>query len=205
LSGAADEQLLSNMDAAAQYLKSTEDLKIPEGVVADHITYTALLQCYAYHGDLIRSLRVFADMITALGGAGERDGESSPASKGHSVKYMMPAYRAIFLGFVRHAKPVESAEKRQPLTDRLRLLRQEDSLDESAWTLEALESLFHDFIRLPMEALPSERFIFWVMRAFQKTSGNDIELMREVYQQLEARFGGRLGGRMERERQRLFG
>ncbi|KAI0052610.1 hypothetical protein FA95DRAFT_1553273 [Auriscalpium vulgare] len=176
--------------AAAHWLYEKETLAIPEELAANKITYHMLIQGYAYYGDFKRCLQVFQDML------------SSPVAHDDNVEAYPPtmtAFRAIFLGFFRHGTSASQA----PLTTRLSLL--DDTPNVHAWSLANLELLFEQFLSLPLDMRPRPGLIYWILVAFERTSGNDTEMLRVVYQRLEDRFGGRWDGRVERMRQKIFG
>ncbi|KAL6309574.1 hypothetical protein BKA93DRAFT_697993, partial [Sparassis latifolia] len=180
-----------DIDTAVKYLYTTEALSIPEGILPDATTYYTLIQCYSYHGDLVRSLQVFMDMVSLSTRSSLTDGTeetdlSSPT---------LPAFRAIFLGFARHGTPSPNTKGAELLSSRLK---------SSMWTSDNLHALFQSFLKLPHNVQPSERTIFWVLMAFATTSGHDARKLRKVWEQLEERFGGGWGGRLERFRQRIY-
>lgn len=194
-----------NVVAFKTFLDTHEGIKVPDGILPDRITFTALLQCFAYHGDLMQSLQVFMDMITFME---ESSGANSEGERGGllQVTFMLPAYRAIFLGFVRHAKARQQIEVDERLSNRLQTKHLRTNVDQSVWSLDALEALFRDFLGLPEDARPSERLIYWILVAFARCTGDDLKKLREVYTRLEERFGGEWGwgGRLARMKRRLF-
>lgn len=225
------EDIDKNVVELEKFLEAKEGIAVPEGIGPDLITFRALLQCFAYHGDLMQSLSIFMDMIKFMqeghgrrgGGAENANGKSSTAGKGSDGKldvgrkedrdgkrrklkrkedlayqttYMLPAYRAIFLGFVRHALSPKGLVAQKTLSHRLKHIHDGAYRDRAAWNLSALEALFDDFLRLPSGARPSERTLYWIMVAFSRCTGDDAEKLREVYQKLETRYGGGWGGRM---------
>lgn len=174
---------------------ATEHIYLPTDVGPDHITYVSLIQAFAYHGHLDACLTVFMDLITAVISPSE-----TGAPDARKTKLYLPAYRAIFLGFVRHARDprvVQDTLYGSPLHS--------PGADDapSRWTLDVLQELFNDFLRIPHEVQPTERLIFWVLTAFAKTSGEDVKTMCTVYERLEERFGGGWGGRLARLKERL--
>lgn len=193
-----DEVGEDDIITAVRQLAATEGLMIPINVRPNAATYYILIQCYAYHGDLIRCLNVFMDMMVMEERTAflryeslSRDtfvGDGSP---------VLPAFRAIFLGFARHGKNAEH----QILKDAGPLTRR---LTASAWTLANLEILFANFLRLPSDAKPSERTIYWVLMAFDTLSGHANWKLRRVWEKLEERFGGGWGGRLERFKTRIY-
>lgn len=177
---------------AADKLAATEGLTIPTNLKPDATTYHVLVQCYAYHGDLARCLQVFMDMMVYSRYAHRKD-----AAVSADPSWTLPAFRSIFLGFVRHGKHTQNLQEVESLTRRHA---------SSAWTMENLDFLFNNFMKLPHDIKPSDRTIYWILSAFDATSesaDSDTKL-REVWRKLEEKFGGRWGGRLERFRQRIF-
>lgn len=160
-----------------------QSIRIPHDVKPDHITYTALIQAYAYRGHLNECLTVFMDFVSSIIRPGETDMDDT-----EKAKLYMPAYRAIFLGFARYGQDL-----RQTGTGWGAPVQASQSSD---WTLDVLDALFHDFLRVPYGVQPSERLVYWILSAFAKTSGDDKEKLRTVYSQLEERFGGGWRGRL---------
>ncbi|KAI0069978.1 hypothetical protein K474DRAFT_946774 [Panus rudis PR-1116 ss-1] len=170
---------------AREFLESHEGLRIPSKLKPDDVTYTSLLQCYAYHGDLGGALRVFADMVHWM----------NDTKRELDIKLVLPAFRAIFCGFVRHGQPPSSEDH---------IYSRYSGNDKNPWTLDALDALFNDFIHLPGTATPSTRMLFWVLEAFNKLCGGDVEKMREVFHRIERRFRRRWTGRLLEIRRELF-
>ena len=155
---------------ALDYLHATEGIYVPSER-PNKITYVGLVQSYAYHGYFNDAIQTFLDMIQVLSNSSEK----------HSITWLMPVYRAVFCGFVRHGDaPTENEE-----------------VSEFGWTLQNLQALFNDFMALPGEANPSARMLFWILSAFDKCSGSDPEVVAQVYMRLVRRFGGGWGGRLK--------
>ncbi|KAK7695451.1 hypothetical protein QCA50_000087 [Cerrena zonata] len=155
---------------AIDYLQATEGIYVPSER-PNKITYIGLVQSYAYHGYFVDAIQTFIDMVQAL----------SAGSEKQSITWLMPAYRAIFCGFVRHGQAPNMSE----------------GSSERGWTLDTLHPFFNDFLDLPGEALPSARMLYWILSAFDKCSGNDTEVVADVYVRLVRRFGGGWGGRLK--------
>jgi len=163
-----------------------------------------MVQGFAYHGDLIQALHVFTHMLSSpdiepyAPRTPDENGELLPA------KYptTLPVFRALFLGFARHAQPPPPKDG-PSLTARLKNLS-DPVANDSRWTLWHLSCLFKTFLELPPDTRPSDRTIYWILVAFAKTSGNDKGKLRNVWTRLERRFGGGWGGRLERFRQKIF-
>ncbi|KAF9246920.1 hypothetical protein BU15DRAFT_69772 [Melanogaster broomeanus] len=167
-----------DVDEATLYLRDVEGLDVPLGLEPDGITYTTMIQALAYHGDLIKALNVFVDML------------STPNRENRSL--------AIFLGFARHARKPNEHAKESFITATLR----PSAL--AAWNLENLQTVFTAFLELPEVPKPSERTVYWIIVAFGRTSGNDLGKLREIWAQLEDKYGGGWGGRLERIRKAIY-
>jgi len=59
-------------------------------------------------------------------------------------------------------------------------------------------------LQLPSLPKPTDRLIYWILAAFDKTSGNDAAKLREVWTKLEAKYGDGWGGRLEEIRKSIF-
>lgn len=177
-----------------------ENIRVPHDVVPDHITYTCLVQAYAYRGHLEECLTVFMDMITALDPPGKR---RTAAEDPEKAQLYLPVYRAIFIGFVRHGQVPRVVQPGVRYGAEMLALSPATD-DSSPWALKALDPLFEDFLRIPRGVEPTENLIFWILTAFAKTSGEDKRKLRRVYRLLEERFGGQWGGRLERLREVIF-
>jgi hypothetical protein len=130
----------------------------------------------------------------------DENGELVPAN----YPTTLPVFRALFLGFARHAETAVPKREKDMLSTRLKHLANARSPD-SPWTLTNLDHLFNSFLELPEGTRPSDRTIYWILVAFDKASGNDVNKLRKVWSQLESRFEGRWGGRLEKFRKRIHG
>lgn len=170
-------------ESAARQLEE-ECINIPKQMVPNEITYVQMVQIMAYHGNFSLTMNAFIDMLSTDNvevGAPlvfHDNGDLHPAPYSPT----MAIFRAIFLGFARHGvHPLEDG----PMSSRLQSIR--------PWVLEHLQSLFDTFLELPKHTKPGVSIYYWIMVAFAKTSGNDVELMRRTYDRLEKRFGARGG------------
>ncbi|KAI0335540.1 hypothetical protein GY45DRAFT_808701 [Cubamyces sp. BRFM 1775] len=170
---------------SARQLEWLESLTIPSDLKPDAITYYTVIQVYAYHGRLRESLHTFSDMISSpvpITGKVEDVEEFEPGATFPSP--IIPIYRALFLGFARHALPpgtsASEAERRRP-DDREHVWR--------AWTFEQLYTIFDDFMSLPFDSKPNTQTVYWLLVAFATTSGYNQEVLRNVLERVEARFG----------------
>ncbi|KAH7931347.1 hypothetical protein BV22DRAFT_1053278 [Leucogyrophana mollusca] len=190
-----------DIDAAIEYLSNVEGVVVGSNLIPDEVTYTAMIQSLAYHGDLIRSLQVFVDMLST-----PNIEPFAPVddATGEPLRYQptLAAFRGVFLGFVRHGhKPRKHPSRPILLSDRLH--ENSDPSHESPWNLNNLHALFKTFMDMPGEVRPSERLIYWILMAFGKASGDDSGKLRKVWSQLEQKFGGGWGGRLERMRKSI--
>jgi len=190
--GPVDEEIATT----AKFLGEVENIVIPPTVIPDRITYTTLIQSYAYQGDLTRTLQVFADMLSSPDPVAIWRGEV-----GAKARFLpaMPIFRAIFLGFCRHG--VDTA---RPFVhhrhDRPRRTRGPD-VD---WNLDNLCAIYNGFLELPADRKPEDRVVYWLIKAFERCSGGDCWRMREVWTTLEERWGDRWGSRLRRVRRTTY-
>ena len=193
-----------DIDAAIRYLDVVEGIVVGENIMPDCVSYTIIIQGFAYQGDLIQALQVFTHMLSSpdiepfAPLVPNKKGELQPAA----YPTTLPVFRALFLGFARHSQLPVPKQDRDKLSTRLKLLAHAPS----PWTLSNLEPIFKSFLDLPVGTRPSERTIYWILVAFAKTSGRDVQKMQKVWSLLINRFGGEgWGGRLERFRKRIHG
>lgn len=188
-----------DIEAAVKYLLDVEGIAIRDDIIPDEITYTSLIQAFAYHGQIMKALHVFVDMLSTP----NREAKAPINQQTGEPPLYQPtlaAFRGIFLGFARHAqKPHPLRSTPGSLSERLRPIQKND------WNLENLHQVFKAFMNLPADVMPNERLIFWILVSFNKASGNDAGKLRKVFLQLEQRFGGGWGGRLEMLRKNIFG
>ena len=187
-----------DIEEVVKYLLDVEGVAVSSTLTPDEITYTALIQSFAYHGEFMKALHVFVDMLSTP----NRELNAPIDETGEPLLYQptLAAFRGLFLGFARHAQKLPPL--RTPpgsLSERLR------PSEENDWNLENLHQVFKAFLNLPADSKPSERLIYWILVSFGKASGDDPGKLRKVFLQLEQRFGGGWGGRLERLRERIFG
>ncbi|KZV65493.1 hypothetical protein PENSPDRAFT_613974 [Peniophora sp. CONT] len=169
-----------------QELLDVDEIEVARSVRPDTAVYHALIQAYAYHGDLARCLRVFQDMLLAGAHASNAASTSLSASKtkeaARAMEPTMDAYRSIFLGFYRHGTASTSSD--------------------AVWTLQRLLPVFHRFLDLPKTTKPKRTLIFWILSALWRTSERDAAIVLDAVDKLQERFGGkgRWTGRLERMR-----
>lgn len=187
-----------DIEATVKYLLDVEGIAIRDDIIPDEITYTSLIQAFAYHGQIMKALHVFVDMLSTPNR--EPKAPINQQTGEHSLyQPTLAAFRGIFLGFARHAqKPLPLRTTPGSLSERLRPVQKND------WNLENLHQVFKAFMNLPADVMPSERLIFWILVSFSKASGNDTGKLRKVFVQLEQRFGGGWGGRLDVLRKNIF-
>lgn len=165
-----EEEEEEELEAA---LAEREMVFIARDVVPDAPTYHILIQACAYHGDLQGCLEMLSDLLSA--------------SVAESSASRLTAFRAIFLGFARHgvSSPTTNTNANANVLPLLAKML------PSEWTLPTLEALFVRFLELELspDARPRENTLFWLVSAFVRTSGQDAEVMRRVFERVEDRFG----------------
>ena len=184
------------MEEDIRYIHDTVGLDILD-FEPDETTYTMMIQALAYHGDLRNALSVFVDMLSTPNREATThrdDGAVDPAC----YKPSMAAFRGLFLGFARHGR---DAEHRTVDTEPISTLF---SSSQIIWDQDTLETVFAAFLQLPSPPKPTDRVVYWILVAFDKTSGNDSTKLREVWTKLEAKYGEGWGGRLEEIRTSIF-
>ncbi|KAI1796310.1 hypothetical protein LXA43DRAFT_663260 [Ganoderma leucocontextum] len=183
---------------AVRELHELEGITIGRRLKPDAITYYTLIQVYAYRGWLHESLAVFEHMMTSPERVtGKLEDVIAPVSGPMLPHPILPIFRALFLGFARHAVLPEysyTVTAAAPHGER----------HSEAWTLDQLRTLFDHFIDLPQDAKPSSRSVYWLLVAFAITSGYDRALLSEVWERLGARYGDVWDGRVEVFRTRIY-
>ncbi|KAG5654637.1 hypothetical protein H0H81_009885 [Sphagnurus paluster] len=179
-----------HLEDIRRQLRQEEYIAVAPNLVANEVTYTSMIQILAYHGQLTAMLTVFVDMITSLNqekGAPlvrNDNGDLVPTQYQPNIA----VFRAIFLGFCRHGLKVPESGITPPH------LRAANPPDMPGWTLDNLVKMFDAFMALPQDTHIGPSVFYWIMTAFQKTSGNDVDLMRRVWKQMEGRFNHPRGG-----------
>ncbi|KAF7966942.1 hypothetical protein HWV62_36404 [Athelia sp. TMB] len=196
------------IDAAIRYLDTVEGIIVPKDMIPDRVTYTMTIQTLAYHGDLMQALQVFEDMLSTpdLEPFAPRNISSGGKNAPSYYPTTLPVFRALFLGFARHAilpgsRPSETFTS-SGLSARLKSLHKPS---ESPWTFTNLQSLFASFLELPPGTRPSDSTVYWILVAFSKTTGDNDDILMKVWEQLQSRFGRRWGGRIELFRKKIHG
>ncbi|KAH7100600.1 hypothetical protein BKA62DRAFT_619920 [Auriculariales sp. MPI-PUGE-AT-0066] len=179
------------------------NLTFPRTLRPDAITYSCLAQAFAYHGDLYGALRIFRDFLQSPVTPGASDDEDAvpnhPDDEPRLYASVMPIYRAVFLGFARHAStPVATlvAARSGSLSERLANLTEAPT----PWTWQTFDQLFTTFLELdPRVDMPSERLVFWILVAVAKTTACDVRKMWSASQRIQKAFGEvKWRGRLQR-------
>ena len=134
------------------------------------VTLTTVIQIMAYHGHYASTLNVFMDMLSFNNlekGAPVKE-ISAGVYEPISYQPMLAVFRAIFLGFSRHAKHIQH---------------------HSDWNMDNLSHIFDLFLELPSNSNPNHNTIYFIMLAFDKASRRDIEILRNVWIRIDRRFG----------------
>ena len=181
----------------SRYIRDTVGLDIPDVFEPNEITYTMMIQALAYHGDLRNALGVFIDMLSTP------NREAVPRTNGATAspvcyKPSIAAFRGVFLGFSRHGREADHTTVGSVSMTTL------FPSSQASWDQGTLETVFAAFLQLPNQPRPTDRLIYWILVAFDKTSGNDSAKLREVWTKLEAKYGGGWGGRLEEIRRSIF-
>ncbi|TBU49608.1 hypothetical protein BD309DRAFT_947216 [Dichomitus squalens] len=184
---------------AVKELDELEDLTIPPHLKPDAVTYYTLIQVYAYRGRLRESLVVLEHMMTSPHRVtGKLEDVDMRLSGPVLPNPILPIFRALFLGFARHAiLPEHSCRS-------LSAAEPHEKPHSEVWTLDQLRTLFDNFIDLPQEARPSSRTVYWLLVAFAIASGYDRALLRNVWEKLAERYGTVWDGRIEVFRAKIY-
>lgn len=164
------------MDGGARLLFG--DLLVFPEVVPNAVTYVSVVQILAFRGQLRRALEVYRDMLAHWQVLQDTEPEVEP----------LPTYaifRALFLGFVRHARASASESLALPPETQGHPKQAPDTVD---WNLSTLCTLFSNFCALT-EDPPNARMVYWILRSFMKTSDGNVEVIKTVWRTLEMTFG----------------
>ncbi|KIL68196.1 hypothetical protein M378DRAFT_158737 [Amanita muscaria Koide BX008] len=161
-------------------LEEEEYICISDDIRPDGTTFATVIQLMAHYGDLLTTLSVFVDMLYIL--------PSQPAtSNGPNLRMTPPLntiFRAIFLGFSQNGIP--PCQDKNQLPSHIRI---SNPPDRPHWTLKNLQAMFDAFLSLPAEIRAGRSTVYWIMNAFDVTSGQNEDVLREVWGKLEARLG----------------
>ena len=140
----------------------------------NEVTLTTVIQVMAYHGHFSSTLNVFMDMLSFNNLEKGAPVEEISAGVYEPISYQpsLAVFRAIFLGFSRHTKNIRRKKKKK--TD---------------WNLDNLSEIFNLFLELPSNTNPNLNTIYFIMLAFDKASGRDIEILRDVWMRIDRKFG----------------
>lgn len=160
-------------DTVAQLAE--EFIFVEPDIIPNEITFTTVIQTMSYHGHFRATIDVFIDMLSINNeeqGAPLQftdSGDLEPAPYNPT----MGVYRAIFLGFAKHAVPPYRV------------------IDESEpnWTLDNLNGIFERFLALPKDVNPTHSVFYVILTAYDKATDGDLDVMRKVWEDLDERFG----------------
>jgi len=195
LKGNRSSKLAMEAKASRTFLATDMALSVPNNILPDYFTYTTMIQAHAYVGNFRKCLMVFRDMVEAL--APPSVSKRRPATVPEEL--ILPAYRAIFLGFYYHSLPPSSCHDSPIVKQGLSLLRRGRSPEQMAeWSLAALNTVFNDYLQLPHKAKPHVNVHFWILNAFETLAGEDRTVLQDAIARLEERFGEEWEGRLAR-------
>ncbi|KAF9057483.1 hypothetical protein BJ165DRAFT_1335468 [Panaeolus papilionaceus] len=158
-------------------LLENEFIIIHPAMQPNEITYITVIQVLAYQGQFDAAINVFLDMVSV---ENREQGAPRRITDGGESLFLpyqptLPVFRALFLGFYRHAT---SSLRNQPHKDSHRL----------DWTLDKLQSIFDLFLGLPSETEINHSTIYLILNAFKKASSGDVLLLRSVWEAMEKQF-----------------
>jgi hypothetical protein len=164
-----------------------------EGVVLDKrakpdwVTHVTMVQCLAYHGEIVHALKIFMGLLRELqsgegvGGvmAGKKAGEVRRSLQDENVEdragalahIANPVFRALFLGFCRHASPYDEQHH-----GAIRTARFYQPPRHAQWTPALLQTLLDCLFSIPPHPkfVIGQRTAYWILTAVEKTGGTGI-------------------------------
>lgn len=175
----------------------------------DIVTYSSLIQAFAYRADLQRALQIMQDMVIPLDARPTR--VDSPS---------IQIFTYLFRGFASHGETPDETTSIDPLllsgqrvgsnatarVDALASIRtmghpsDEDSRPTLPWNYSTLQSLTSAFLSLPppttsrhlpfagQRTAPSSKQLFWLILAFEKMSGGDSRIVLDVWERIVEAF-----------------
>ena len=145
-----------------------ESIFVEPEIHPNEVTLTTVIQVLAYHGYFSSTLNAFMDMLSFNNMEKGAPVEEISAGVYRPMLYQpsLAVFRAIFLGFSRHA-----------------------AQNDSDWNMENLSQMFDMFLKLPSNSNPNHNTVYFIMLAFDKASGSDIEILRDVWMSIHRRFG----------------
>ena len=147
-----------------------ENIFVNPEIRPNEVTFTTVIQVMAYRGHFSSAIEVFMDMLSFSNLEKGAPVEEVAAGVYAPVLYQpsLAVFRAIFLGFSRHARET------QELSD---------------WNMESLSHIFDLFLELPSHSNPNHNTIYFILLAFDKASGRDYKILRDVWMRIDSRFG----------------
>ncbi|BGP16329.1 hypothetical protein JCM10213v2_004331 [Rhodosporidiobolus nylandii] len=179
--------------------------------------FTSLIQACAYQGDLPSALRIVRDVAASRSSPSAPATPLSirhflPLFRAFAVFGASPSPSGIGINRTLLSGRGISAHAASRSTSPLAVLSSGSSpslpsrttSDENPFTLSALYSLFESYLALPppspsslpslpfsgARTAPSAKDVYWILFAFDKLSGGESDAVLEVWDLLEARFGG---------------
>ncbi|PPQ79558.1 hypothetical protein CVT25_003440 [Psilocybe cyanescens] len=152
-----------------------EHIFVGDGMIPNEISYTALIQVMAYHGQFVPTIKIFIDMLSTENLEYGAPVEPSESGTPKPLPYAptIAVFRAVFLGFSKHGISPS-------------LVRDPDELD---WTLKNLLEIFDRFLALPSNTTLTHSVLYIIITAFVQTSGGDMDVIRQAWLALDERFG----------------
>lgn len=140
-------------------------------ILPNEVTLTTVIQILAYHGRFSATINVFMDMLSFdnLEKGAPLILNSAGVHEPTTYNPTQAIFRAIFLGFSRHAKHNHHSD----------------------WNLNTLFQIFDLFLKLPSDINLTHNTIYFVILAFHKASGRNFEVLRGVWVRMDRRFGFR--------------
>ena len=147
-----------------------ENIFVEPEIRPNEVTLTTVIQVMAYHGHFSSTLDIFMDMLSFKNMEKGAPVKETSAGVYEPTTYQpsLAVFRAIFLGFSRHAQPIKHL---------------------SEWNIENLSDILDLFLELPSNSTPNHNTIYFIMLAFDKASGRDIKILRDVWMRIDRRFG----------------
>ncbi|GAA5887182.1 hypothetical protein JCM5296_004549 [Sporobolomyces johnsonii] len=198
----------------------------------DERTYSALIQSFSHRGDLRAALLILTDMLSPASRASPSTVVPQPQHFHHLFRAFVlhgeapyrPKQRGLDLDYTvlsgARARAKTTKAREESALAALGMRPGKEPASTSEFTLSALSALFTSFLDLapPPPALiptlpfygartaPSEKTLFFALKAFEKLTGGDSEVVVEVWERLASKFaqegegwtGWRPGNRVEK-------
>lgn len=165
------------INALRQELATDEFIPIPLSMRPNAITFHTLIQGFSFHGHFASAMEVLSDMLKAVNtdpGAA-LSGDKPGALKHAPYTISFQVFRSLFLGYAKHAAP-------------------SGNNDEEYWKLKNLQAIFDLFVDMGKGSRIPRFTVYFIMVGFDKASGHDVDLLRDVWTKMETEFDIDLGG-----------